>query len=392
MQKNTTLTIVFLMIICIYNILIEKFFLPNIHNIYTYILNPCVWIIFSVLLTFLVGKQFENNKIKKDIKMYAAIAVLVYIIVNLISGLFITFGKNPYSRNIVSFFINIWAFGTIIIAKEYIRNKLINNVYQKDKIKIAILISIIYIIIDFGIKKIVDSQITTYFVVNNFFQIIIPLTCKNILFSYIAIYSDWIASIIYELGVQSFSWISPILPNAPWVMTTIFESVIPIILILYIRFEKSKNDRFRTKEKIKNSEPKSIILFTICLILAIWFALGLFPIKPVAIATGSMEKELYMGDVAILKKCNANDVEVGDIIEYQMEGYTVIHRIIQKNQKNGRFVFITKGDNNNAEDRDPVTEEQLIGKVIFKIKYLGYPAIILHNWQVQQEVEVETGR
>ena len=76
-----------------------------------------------------------------------------------------------------------------------------------------------------------------------------------------------------------------------------------------------------------------------------------------------------------------------------MEGYTVIHRVIDIKQDDGFFTYITKGDSNNAEDKDPVLEDQLIGKVIFKVKYLGYPAIILHNLQVQNEqvVEVETG-
>ena len=135
---------------------------------------------------------------------------------------------------------------------------------------------------------------------------------------------------------------------------------------------------FKNREKIINTNPKNIIPLVVAIILAIWFAMGIFPIKPVAIASGSMENELYIGDVAIIQKCNANDVNVGDIIEYQMEGYTVIHRVIQKKQKNGELYFITKGDNNKSQDAEEVKEEQLIGKLIFKIRYLGYPAIWLH--------------
>ena len=130
----------------------------------------------------------------------------------------------------------------------------------------------------------------------------------------------------------------------------------------------------------------------VAIILAIWFAIGIFPIKPVAIASGSMEEELHIGDVAIIQKCNANDVNVGDIIEYQMDGYTVIHRIIEKKQRKGEFYFVTKGDNNNSPDSEEVREDQLIGKVIFKIRYLGYPAIWLHIVEEnEQMVQVETG-
>ena len=101
-----------------------------------------------------------------------------------------------------------------------------------------------------------------------------------------------------------------------------------------------------------------------------------------------MEKQLFVGDVAIIKKCNAEDIEIGDIIEYQMEGYTVIHRVIEKKQSKGQFYFTTKGDNNNTADAKEVTEGQVIGKVIFKIRYLGYPAIWLHMIQTELQIEV----
>lgn len=101
-----------------------------------------------------------------------------------------------------------------------------------------------------------------------------------------------------------------------------------------------------------------------------------------------MQNEIMIGDVVIIKKCTANDVNVGDIIEYQMEGYTVIHRVIEKTQRKGEFYFVTKGDNNETADKKEVTEDQLIGKVIFKVRYIGYPAIWLHLIQERQQIDV----
>jgi signal peptidase len=129
---------------------------------------------------------------------------------------------------------------------------------------------------------------------------------------------------------------------------------------------------------------------TIGLVAVIWFALGIFPIKPVGIATGSMAPELNVGDLTIIKKCTANDVKVQDIIEYQMDGYTVIHRVIEKRQENGEFLFVTKGDNNNAPDSAIVREDQLIGKVLYKIKYVAMPTVWIHELN-SRTVDVETG-
>ena len=391
MQKNKKATIIIIIFIFIYGILSEFILSTKINTIYTYLLNPIIWMGMAVILKSTLGKSYEIKKLKKDIISYSLIAVLAYIITYLISGLFITFGKNPYSRTLLGIITNLWSFATVIIAKEYIRYKLINNVYEKDKIKIAVFISIVYISIDLGVRQFFTTQMTGLFIMETVAQTLLPLIMKNILYSYTAINSNYLPAMCYELGTKLYLWLSPILPNAPWIMVSIIDSVIPLILFLYIRHEKNKKDIFRTKEKLINSDPRNIIPLAICIILAIWFALGIFPIKPVAIATGSMQEELHVGDVAIIKKCNANDIEEGDIIEYQMEGYTVIHRVVSKTQKNGDVTFITKGDSNDSEDSEPVTENQIIGKVIFKIRYLGYPAVWIHNLSVQQQLEVNTG-
>ena len=391
MQKNKKATIIIILAMLAYGLFAEFYLSIKINKIYLYIINPIVWIGIVIFLKTMLGKSYEVKKLKKDIISYSFIAVLAYIIIYLISGLFITFGKNPYSRTLIGIITNLWIFATVIIAKEYIRCRLISNVYEKDKIKVAVYISIVYVILEMGLRRIVTATITPLFIMETSAQIILPLIMKNLLYSYTAINSNYLPAMVYELGTNLYLWLSPILPNAPWIMTAIIDSVIPLILFLYIRYEKNKKDIFRTKEKLMNSDPRNIIPLTIGIVLAIWFAIGIFPIKPIAIATGSMEPELYVGDVAVIKKCEANDVEEGDIIEYQMEGYTVIHRIKNKTQKNGQFTFITKGDNNNTEDSEPVSEEQLIGKVIFKVRFLGFPAIWLHNLSVQEQVDVNTG-
>ena len=391
MQKNKKATIIIIIFILIYGLLSEFLLRPKINMVYTYLINPIIWIGIAVILKLTLGKSYEIKKLKKDIISYSLIAVLAYIITYLISGLFITFGKNPYSRTLLGIITNLWSFATVIIAKEYIRYKLINNVYEKDKIKIAVFISIVYISIDLGIRQFFITQMTGLFIMETVAQTLLPLIMKNILYSYTAINANYLPAMCYELGTKLYLWLSPILPNAPWIMTAIVDSVIPLILFLYIRYEKNKKDIFRTKEKLMNTDPRNIIPLTICIILAIWFAIGIFPIKPVAIATGSMEPELHVGDVAIIKKCKANELEEGDIVEYQLDGYTVIHRIVDKSQENGKFVFITKGDNNNIEDSKEVTESQIIGKVIFKIRFLGYPAVFFNNLGTQDSIDVETG-
>lgn len=391
MQKSKSFTLVTICLILVYGIIASLVLTTKLNFVHLYIINPVFYIVIAIILRILIGKQINNSKITKKSKEYAVIGALAYIIISLLLGLIVTFGKNPYSKTLLGVLTNIWIFGSVVISKEYIRYKLINNVYEKDKIKIAVLISMIYVIVDMNINRFVTENLTAIFVIKQIFVNIIPLIVKNILFSYIAIYADFRASIIYQLIIDAYLWLSPILPNLNWMMDSILEISVPIVLLMYLQYIKTKNSIYKSKEDLLRSDPRNAIPIVIVIVLAMWFAVGVFPIKPVSIASGSMFPEIHVGDIALIKKCNANDIIVGDIIQYQMEGYTVIHRVIEKKQKNGEYIFITKGDNNKSQDLNPVNEDQVIGKCIFKIRYLGYPAIWLHLIQEEETVQVDTG-
>ena len=392
MQKSKLVTSIIVVIILIYGILANTNIVFNIYGLFLYIINPIFWIVLSGVLYFSIAKIYTNTKLRKKIIQYTTVAVLTYLVIYLLSGLFVTFGNNPYNTTLKGLIINFWILGVPIFAKEYIRYKLINNVYDRDKMNFSIFISIVYVLIDIEYARLIGQNVATVTIIKYCAQVIAPSIAKNILFSYIAIQGDFVPSVLYQLITNLYYWISPILPNSPWAMSSIIDTVIPIILCLYIRYEKVKLTPKKDRRMIIDTNPGSIIPLVISIVLVIWLALGVFPIKPIAIATGSMEKEICVGDVAIIQKCKGNDVNVGDIIEYQMEGYTVIHRIIEKKQENGEFRFVTKGDNNISPDSEIVRENQLIGKVIFKIKYIGYPAIWMHLPQKEEQmVKVDKG-
>lgn len=390
MQKSKIATIGLIIIIAAYAIFSNVYLVME-HNLkYLYIINPLFYIIISIILRITCGKTYSKNKLKKDIFTCCVVGTLTYIIVYLLMGLFVTFGKNPYSTDIKGILTNIWMLGSVIIFKEYIRYKLINNVYDKDKIKIAILISIVYIFIDTEIYRHLLVPMTALNTIKYISQTVIPIIIKNVLFSYIYMNSNMKPVLIYELLTKLYMWSSPILPNSPWIVNAIVEIVIPMMMYLYIIFIKNKKAAFQVKEEFI-ADPKSYIPFIIIMILLILFSVGIFSYQPVAVATGSMEKEIFIGDIVIIKKCSVNDIIEGDIIQYKLDGYTVIHRVVTKEQKQGDVYFITKGDNNKQIDMYPVNEEQVIGKVVLKIRYLGYPAVWLNLAQANDKVEVETG-
>ena len=92
-----------------------------------------------------------------------------------------------------------------------------------------------------------------------------------------------------------------------------------------------------------------------------------FGYKVLRIASESMEPTLMTGDFVMAKQVKADEeIEVGGIYTYVAENgfYTVTHRIVAEEDKNGDKYYIFKGDNNDEQDPKPIHRK----RVKFKIK------------------------
>jgi signal peptidase len=58
----------------------------------------------------------------------------------------------------------------------------------------------------------------------------------------------------------------------------------------------------------------------------------------------------------------------------------ITHRVIEKNQVNGEYYFVTKGDYNNIADPLTVKESQIYGKVVMRIPKIGFIQVMLSNY------------
>ena len=100
MQKSKNATIAIILLILGYG-LFATFKLSRAYNIaYLYIINPIFWIALVIGLRLVLGKSTENKKLRKPIIQYTITASLVYIITYMVSGLFVTFGKNPFATTL----------------------------------------------------------------------------------------------------------------------------------------------------------------------------------------------------------------------------------------------------------------------------------------------------
>ena len=97
--------------------------------------------------------------------------------------------------------------------------------------------------------------------------------------------------------------------------------------------------------------------------------------SPLTVQTDSMKPTFSSGDLIIIKKCDPDTLEVGDIITF----HTIIenqyalntHRIKEITEENGIKNYVTKGDNNALEDTHIITGADIAGKYVTKIPLIG---------------------
>jgi len=98
--------------------------------------------------------------------------------------------------------------------------------------------------------------------------------------------------------------------------------------------------------------------------------------KSYIIKTNSMEPTISVNDVVIAKKVEKQQIKKGDVITFLQEGEVITHRITQVDE-NGDYT--TKGDNNNIEDTFKINYNNIEGKHILTIPYLGAIVQALDN-------------
>ena len=85
---------------------------------------------------------------------------------------------------------------------------------------------------------------------------------------------------------------------------------------------------------------------------------------PLNVKTNSMEDTIYQGDFIIIEEVDPNALKLGDVISFKAAEQEKIiiktHRIVDID-RDGGVKFITRGDNNEADDNVPVYTSDVVG-------------------------------
>lgn len=96
---------------------------------------------------------------------------------------------------------------------------------------------------------------------------------------------------------------------------------------------------------------------------------------PMTVQSDSMVPFFETGDLIVIRKCNPDELQVGDVITF----HTIIqnqyalntHRIASITETNGVRSYTTKGDNNLISDTHVIANGDIVGKYVGKAPGLG---------------------
>jgi len=104
------------------------------------------------------------------------------------------------------------------------------------------------------------------------------------------------------------------------------------------------------------------------------------------IVSPSMTPVINVYDVVVnVKVSNPEKIKVGDIITYvststASEGMTITHRVVEvRKDEDGKYEYLTQGDNNSNPDSLYVSFDKVIGKELFIIPKLGKVQFLIAN-------------
>lgn len=346
--------------------------------IFSYVLKPALWLL-VILLVWKLPKVHQKAKLRYNsfLLWWSFYFAFIYLAVFVAAGFVEGFGKSPYGHSITGILLNVLLVGSAIAGREIARSYVVSSLSKDENYLVFILISIF--------MAVMNIQLSSFFTLKSFKDIVIfmaqyfvPELGKSLFATYLVFLGGALPSIIYLGVIEAANWLSPIIPNLNWITTCLFGTMCPIFSFLILQNMYAKESRQRRRERGEKENLPVWIVTALFSIGTVWFLVGVFPIFPSVIATGSMEPMIKPGDVVLVKKdISINKLNVGDIIQFKDDNILISHRIVEKVEVNGKECFKTKGDNNTIADDKLVKPENIKGTVVKVIPKVGWPTLLL---------------
>ena len=336
---------------------------------------------FLILMTVLNGFEKDNYRYKKDVLLNIIIFLLMYYFITYFLGLFSGFVKSSYSLSFINIIKNTFPVIALILISELMRYVLFNK--TKRNLPCLIIGCLLFVMVYVNTMVHIYDVKTALGITKMICLVVFPSITKNIFLTYLTMKVGYKNGIIYRLITEISTYLLPIFPDFGEYINVLLKTVLPIAIMArlnnmfnYYSVRKIKDSRYNSRKLVLYS------VITFALLTIVLLTSGLFTYQALTIGSGSMSPAIEKGDVIILKGMKneeARKIKKGDVLVYNHDNKIIVHRVIKKSNNGETISFKTKGDYNNAKDSWTVKQEDVIGIVKFRIRWVGMPTVALNE-------------
>jgi len=336
---------------------------------------------FLILMIVLNGFEKDNYRYKKDVLLNIIIFLLMYYFITYFLGLFSGFVKSSYSLSFINIIKNTFPVIALILISELMRYVLFNK--TKRNLPCLIIGCLLFVMVDVNTMVHIYDVKTALGITKMICLVVFPSITKNIFLTYLTMKVGYKNGIIYRLITELSTYLLPIFPDFGEYINVLLKTVLPIAIMArlnnmfnYYSVRKIKDSRYNNRKLVLYS------VITFALLTIVLLTSGLFTYQALTIGSGSMSPAIEKGDVIVLKAMKneeARKIKKGDVLVYNHDNKIIVHRVIKKSNNGETISFKTKGDYNNAKDSWTVKQEDVIGIVKFRIRWVGMPTVALNE-------------
>lgn len=273
-----------------------------------YIVRPGLWAITGYVAYWLPAQRPAGSaKVVRGAVGVGLFAGSLQVAVSVLFGLFEGFGRSPYSFHVAGLLVNAWTLSCHILGEELSRAWLVNRLAGRRKPALVIPIALAFPLLSLplsGIPPFSDRVAILRFLGRD----ALPAISNSLARSVMAYAGGPLPAIAYRGVLSLFWWFSPIIPDLSWSAVALIDTVVPVLGVFIAHTEYVSAGRSRTRLRDSRKDALSTIVAALTGMLMVWFSLGLFPVYPSVIVTGSMQP------YATVMSHRVNDAEIVDAL------------------------------------------------------------------------------
>ncbi len=343
----------------------------------SYVIQPAIWVLLAVLVLRLPRQRpVARRRDRSTVLQLALLIGITQIVITVVGGLFSGFGRSPYAFTPAAVVRNMVFASSMLVGIELARAWLVGHLGKRHAVLAITISTVLFAGFTFSADRLLDLNADIQSV-QFLGDTVLPTLAVSLLASYLALLGGWRASLAYRGVLEAFWWLCPVLPDLSWAFEALIGTAVPVVGMVVVNsvVAGAVSSRRRRREENEGSLG-SWIATGVVAVVAIWFAVGLFPVKPALVASGSMRPALDVGDIAIVAETPTWRIQQGDIIEYRsVEQPSIIHRVVEVQHVQDRTMFVTKGDANDTVDFEPVLAENVVGIHVYTIRHVGWISV-----------------